>query len=270
MKKINLIFILILFAIAGVSQNNSAALLSFDGEGSFTRGKNITQLRFPMLFNSGDKINLNTGNAHLMVSDGSEVHIVPLKEYSVPFLKNDEMIVEFDASVFQDFTVESQSNSSVALRGQIVSLVLYPISSKIIKNDNARIFLSSDSNDLDFSFKLLNANTLDEVYNIEKLSGNVLEVRLLPLIKGEEYIWTLKAKDTKIEQLGIISTLTDNEIAEQPKFVLNNKIDYIKAYQYYEENEFYFDAYNVIEKANIRYKDIDLFKYILKKMTGQK
>ncbi len=266
MKNIILLFTFILLVSLGMSQTNSAAFLSFSGEGTYKRGNANSKLKFPMLFSGGDKIKLTSGSALLMVADGSEISLASGNEYTIPHLKKEEMLVELDASIFQDFVVQSQSNSSVNLRGDSTSLILYPISSKVINLEDARIFFSQENKKTNIVFELFDANSLDLIYETEKLENDLLNVKILKLSAGIEYAWTMKIKETNTEQLGIISVLTEKEIAKQPKFQYNNKIDYLKAYKYYERNEFYFEAYNIIEKASKKYKNIDLFQYMLKKM----
>ncbi len=254
--------------VSVVAQNNSAALLSFEGEGNYYRGRKNANLKFPMLFNSGDKIKLTKGNASLLIADGSEINLKAGREFQIPHLKKDEMLVTLDASIFQDYVVQSQSNSLITVRGDSVSLTLYPISSKVINPKNSEIFWLTNSKKLNYNFVIDHASTLSEVYRKEGFFDLKIELKQMNLLPGVEYTWTLSVKDSKLEQFGLISVLTDEERLGLPKFKLVSKMDYIKAYQYYEKNEFYFDAYNLIEKATRKYPKTDLFKYMLLKMKG--
>lgn len=269
MKNLIVLSIFIFAAHIGISQNNAAAFLSYRGQGEYMRGNTNAQLKFPMLFNGGDKIKLTNGNAKLLIADGSEVNLAQGKEFIIPNLKKEEIIIELDASVFQDYVVPSQSNSIVSLRSASSSLIIFPISSKVIKAENAVIFFSESINSSEISFKLFNSNTFKVIYETDKLTGKILELDSLPLEKGIDYNWIIKLKGQNEKQLGIVSVLSDKEIAKLPKFEFNREIDYIKAYRYYEKNEFYFEAYNIIQTATRKYPDIDLFKYMLKKMRGE-
>ena len=268
MKKTILLLLFILSVFVTKSQNNTAAFLSFKGDGYYKRVTKKEKLSSPMFFKSGDKIELTKGNATLLISNGSEVNLRVGTEFKIPQLKKNEMLVSFDASLFQDYMVQSQSNSSITIRGDSVALNLYPISSKIILSKNNKILWFTNSEKLNFKFVIYDANTLDEVFVKDNFSESEIELKSLGLSLGLDYTWILAIKGTNTEQLGFISILSASEILKQPKFELKTKIDYIKAYTYYEKNEFYFEAYNVIEKANFKYPKIDLFKLMMNKMNG--
>lgn len=269
MKKTILFSLFVVFSAWGIAQNNSAAFLSFNGEGNYYRSTKKTNLKFPMLFNSGDKIKLTEGNATLLIADGSEINLKAGTQYKVPHFKKEEMLVELDASIFQDYVGQSQSNSLVSVRGDSVYFKLYPISSKLIKPENCRIFWKVNTKQINYKFVLDNARTLEEVFKKDDFSDLKIELKSVNLLPGVEYTWTLNAKEFKLEQFGFISVLTKEERLALPAFRFSNKMDYIKAFKYYEENEFYFDAYKLIEKASKKYPKTDLFKYILQKMNGE-
>lgn len=268
MKQILLVTIFILSTLMVQSQKNTAALLSFKGEGVYSRGKTSDKLKFPMLFNSGDKISLKNGHAKLIIANGEEFSLKAGEIYNVPQLKKDELIIELDASVFQDFTVQSQENSSIKVRNDYVNVSIFPLSSKMIRGHNNRIFISQNSDNLNLQIEVCDATTLDVVYLNTNFNGNYIDVNALPLETGHEYTWMLFDKKVGFEQLGLISVLSEKDIAKQTALPLHTSFEYIAAFLYYQKNEFNFEAYNIVEEAHKKFPEINFFRQMKLKMTG--
>ena len=268
MKKLFAIFIVLNIIISAQAQNNTAAFVHFKGEGVYKRGNKQQKLDFPMLFNSGDKIQINSGEAVILLANGEEANLSPQKEYTVPKIKKSEMIVEFDASVFQDFVAQSQSNSSITVRGDSLNLILYPISSKLTNKKRSEIIWQFTDGNSSFDFEIYDSNTFDLLFSKKKFKGNSLNLNEIELLAGNDYTWNLKIVNTKAEQLGLISVVDEDEINKLPKADLTNKLSVVKVYQYYVKNEYYFDAYNLMKKANEKYPNISLFSYILDNIKG--
>ena len=270
MKKTFVILIIFCFIMQTQAQTNSAILISFSGAGDCKRGSKIIELKFPILFNSGDKIKLQRGKAEFLLANSKEVNINSGIEYIVPKIKKAEMIVELDASVFQDFIIQSQSNSSITmLRGDSLSLSLYPISSKVTNIEKSEIIWHFDEEDASFDFELYDSNTLDLVFAKENFKSNKIGFNEMKLQQGNDYTWNLKIKNTKVEQLGIISILDKEDFEKIPKVDITNKLSIVKTYQYYVNNEFYFDAYNLMKQANEKFPKIGLFSFLITKMEGK-
>jgi hypothetical protein len=261
----------VLLTSIGIAQKNACGLLSFKGEGTYTHENSTKQLTFPLLFNGGDKVKITKGNANLILANGNEVPLSAVNEYTVPQFKKEEMILELDPSVFQDYDVQSQSNSALTMRGDSANLLLYPISAKVIDKNNARIFWNiQGKTPIKPGITFSDLNTLDVVYKTSDVQANEISLKNIPLKEGQEYTWTFNVKEANTEQLGIISIINNTTKAALPHFSYSSKTDYLKAYTFYNKNEYYFDAYNVIEEACKKFPEIDLFHYLNRKMKGEK
>ncbi len=275
MKNLSVFVLFIICSLTGFAQKNAGAFLSFVGEGNCTSGNSTKTLIFPMLFNGGDKIKLTKGTANLILANGKEVSVSISAEYEIPQMKKEEMIVELDASVFQDYNVQSQSNSTIAVRSsgsksESVNLMLFPISSKVIDKSKARILWKiNSSSKITPTIKFSDVITLDEVYKLKGLSTNEIYLKDIPLKEGTQYTWAFITFVTNSEQNGIIELLSEKEKSALPHFTYGSKSEYIKAITYFIKNEFYFDAFNVIEEAIKKYPETDLFTYLRKKISGE-
>lgn len=268
MKLTYLLFILVFSISSCFSQENSAAFISYKGEGKYTRGSITEKLKFPMLFSSGDEIHLKTGKAKLIIANGNEIDLKAGDKYKVPKLNKEEIVLNLDASVYQDFTIQPQGNVSVKLRDNNTIFFLFPENSKMIKTHSNKIIISGDIKNLNLKIEISDANSLDVVYS-GNIVDSVLKLQEFPLEDGKDYTWTLYSKTTNFEHLGLISVLSEIETSELPNFKLKSVSDYLRTFQYYQKNEFFFETYNIIEKANKRFPEIDFFRLMLQKMQGK-
>jgi len=270
MKTLVFSFILISLATHVFSQKNTAILMSLKGEGTVQRGNEHKPLGMSMLFHSGDNIKVSKGIATILIANGNEIKIAENKNYLVPILKRDEMLVELDPSIFQDYGVQAQSNSSITLRGDSAELILYPISSQIINKNNARIYWKVIG---DVKVKPIIAffefPSMEMVYSSKELTDNEILLKNIPLKEGVDYTWTLKIEETGSEQIGIITALSENQKKLIPEFSLETSLDYLKAFNYFSKNEYYFDAFNLVNEACKKFPETDLFLYLKKRMIAE-
>jgi len=269
MYKIVISFALVLISTFAMSQNFAATFLKFEGEGTVTVGKTSQSLKFPMMFNSGDKISITKGEATILLATGAEKTVKAGSEYIIPKMKKEEMIVELNPAVFQDYNVEAQSNSSVSVRADSAKLILFPISGTVIDKNSATIIWKLNGNiKVKPTIVFSEVNTMEPIFEIANIESNEISLKDVPLKAGIEYTWSF-IMESNTGQIGLISLINSKQKAELPIFTFSSKTDYLKAYTFYKNNEYYFDAFATIREASKKYPEIDLFKYLYRKMKGE-
>ncbi len=274
MKRLVFLF-LVLFSSVGIhAQNNSAklaVLLSVSGEVDFERKGETSKLAIPQYFIENDQIEVQNGSVKIMYGSGDE------KEFSsgitYKFLRTDfqESLFDNNESLLnigsESHYMQSQSYSAFSLRGSEEEMTIFPLSSKVIDIENASILWKSKTKEnIKLTFQIFLQNNDSLIWKANEVSNDEITLNSAPIKEGELYYWTCVIPDSDFEQLGMITVLDEEMKKNVMQFELNDKVDYLKAYVYYKQNEFWFDARNVIKKAMQEFPEIDLFKYILSTM----
>ena len=115
-----------------------------------------------------------TGETYDITNQAFEINLEAGTEFVIPRLKKEEIVIVLDASIFQNYTVQSQSNSFFVLRGDSISMTLYPIGSQTMNLDNARIFWTVNMENLNVHLKIFDINgTLVKTINKNDSAGTV-------------------------------------------------------------------------------------------------
>jgi len=270
MYKIVISFAFVLISTFAMSQNFAATFLKFEGEGTVTVGKTSQSLKFPMMFNSGDKISITKGEATILLATGAEKTVKAGSEYIIPKMKKEEMIVELNPAVFQDYNVEAQSNSSVSVRADSAKLILFPISGTVIDKNSATIIWKLKGNiKVKPTIVFSEVNTMEPIFEIANIESNEISLKDVPLKAGIEYTWSFVITESNTEQTGLISLISSKQKAELQNFTCTTPTDYIKAYLFYKKNGYNFNAFATIGEAHKKYPEIKLFENLYKKMKGE-
>ena len=261
-----LLFYILLFPLylqAQTNNNFAALLLSFHGKGTVVQDGFTSEIELPQSYKINDTLLLSEGKASLLLASGNEVRLSAGDKYIVPAVAPKDMIAPVDPSLFGDYEIQTQSNSAFTIRGNDAKLHIYPLSSKLIDPAEAILFWKiKDAKDVSISFSVIQLSSDEKIVDVNVAEDDYLSLDNIEFEKGEEYYWLFSIENTDMEEMGAITVLDNAEINELPEFKLDKKADYLKAYNYYMKNEFYFHAYEIIVEAQDRYPEANLFSYL--------
>ncbi|NOQ28213.1 MAG: hypothetical protein GQ564_22855 [Bacteroidales bacterium] len=247
-----------------------ALLLAIKGEAYVNSKSGENRLNIPYFFENNDVITVKTGSVELLQANGEEIKLEAGKTHKITLGKDTESlkIDEFYINLSKErYFTQSQSNSALTVRGQSVNVVLFPISSKLANIDNAFITVDfKTTEEVIVELEVFNMLNNELVYSNKNISKTEIALNEIPLQQGHDYIWMIKADEKETDQIGLITYLDKTKQETLQQFELNNKIDFLKAYQYYTNNELWFAAKHTIKLGTEKYPETDLFGYLMKVM----
>ncbi|UCG27989.1 MAG: hypothetical protein JSV24_01135 [Bacteroidales bacterium] len=272
MKRIVLYIAWALFSLMSFGQGSQeyvAMLFSLDGEGEYIRNNKSESLMVPQNYIKGDKILLKSGTATLMLFSGDEINLRAGEEYIVPGIPGGSETsgkrTTFNSVtelIDEDHERISQRNAAYKVRGAFSAVKAFPSLSGLIDNSYAEVVLNVDVHpNFQFSLEIYDQVTDELVWKTDKIETKEVSLKAVNFEPGKNYYWSLKARD--VLDIGIINVYTEAETLELEKFDLNEKIDYLTAYNYYKGKELMYDARHVLKLAIDEFAENDLFEYLL-------
>ena len=261
---------LLSMAVYGQNQQEYVAMLfSLDGDGEFIRNGKSESLVVPQNYIKGDKILLKSGTATLMLFSGDEIIVRAGEEYLVPGIPGEQGATDKRSTfnsvtelIDEDHERISQRNAAYKVRGAFSAVKAFPSMSGLIDNSYAEVILNVDVHpSFQFSLEVYDQETDEMVWKLDKIQSREVPLKAVQFEPGKSYYWSLKARD--VLNVGMINVLTEAEIGELEKFDLNEKMDYLAAYNYYKEKELMYDARHVLKLAIDKFEQNDLFEYLL-------
>ncbi len=248
-----------------------ALLLAINGEAFVNNKSGESKLNIPYFFENNDVVTVKTGSVEILQANGEEIILEAGKTHKITTSKDAELlkIDEFYTKLSKErhFT-QSQSNSALTVRGQSVNMVLFPISSKLAYIDNAFITCNyKTTHKVTVELEVYNMLNDELVYSNKNILHTEIALNKIPLQQGNEYIWMIKADGKETDQIGLITYLDKSKQETLLHFELENKIDFLKAYQYYSNNELWFAAKHTIKLGAEKYPETHLFGYLLEMMV---
>jgi len=273
MKNTSALLFILLFNIVIFGQTNKmkvAVLVAVTGDSYVKNKTGETKLEIPYFFQNNDVIEVKTGKIEILNTNGSEVILNQGDVYSIEIRKDAVLlnIEEFYTNLSKEkYFTQSQSNSALTVRGQKTNMILFPISSKLANKNQAFITCNLKTAEIvSIEIEVLDMQNDELVYSNKNITSPEIALKDIPLLQGKDYVWTIKADGKEIDQIGLITYLNIEKQEELLQFSLKKKIDYLKAYQYYAENELWFAAKQTLQIAAQTYPKTDLFEYLLKMM----
>lgn len=254
------------------NENKVAVLMALDGD-SYVKTKNgENKLELPYFFTHKDLIDVKTGKVELLKSSGEEIVLVAGESYKIEEDKELELINinEFYTNLSQEkYFNQSQSNSALTVRGQKMDIVLFPISSKLADKEHAFIICDlKTTENIEIELDVINMQNDELIFSKKNIESTEIALKNIPLQQGNEYVWTMKIDGKETDQIGLITYLDNKKQEDLVRFELTDKADYIRAYQYYVGNEFWFAAKRTIQLGTEAYPETDLFIYLLEMMVN--
>jgi len=118
-----------------------------------------------------------------------------------------------------------------------------------------------------YFFKLADVESKNFIYKLSEVNDTLISLKNCDLIEGKAYTWTIRYPEFTIS--GDIEVITNEQKKSIPKFDFSNRASYTKAFNYYCDENYFFDAYKVIEDAIRAYPEDGYFQYLKKSLFGQ-
>jgi len=259
--------LLIVSSLFCVAQNNIAVLLSVDKESYLIRKKDKVQITIPMFFLTGDKIEVKSGKVVILMGDGSEKVLHKGDKYIFRSKNRNGTTVESEY-VFSKISSENhvdnmQTTSAYSLRSNNM-LSVFPLSSKVFNKKDSYIFWNKD---LDYmNFKVYDLDS-DKLVWEKKITGRSFCLNDIPVDGSGIYYWILSDDKTDLEKIGVVTFVEEAEKRKLKLFNDKSRLGLLSAYVHYSENEYWFQAVNVIDEAIKLYPDDELFVHIKRNIT---
>ncbi|MBI9067430.1 MAG: DUF928 domain-containing protein [Salinivirgaceae bacterium] len=258
------------FVFGQIDKIKVAVLMAVNGDSYVKNKTGETKLEIPYFFQDKDVIEVRTGKVEILNSNGSELTLNKGDAYHIEIGKDAALlnVEEFYTNLSKEkYFTQSQSNSALTVRGQKTNIVLFPISSKLANKNQAFITCHLKTTEIVvIELEVLNMQNDEIVYSSKNITSTEIALNEMPLLPGQDYVWTLKADGKETDQIGLITYLDTEKQKALLQFNLKQKVDYLKAYQYYAEKELWFAAKRTIQMAAQAYPETDLFEYLLKMM----
>lgn len=260
-------FMLIVSSLFCVAQNNIAVLLSVDKESYLVRKKEKVQVTVPMFFLTGDKIEVKSGKVVILMGDGSEKILRKGDKYIFRSKNRSRTTVESEY-VFSKISSENhvdnmQTTSAYSLRSNNL-LSVFPLSSKVIDRKNSYIFWNIDFESMNFRVYDLDS---DSLICEKKIGGKSICLDSLPVNEPGVYYWVLSDDKKDIEKIGVVTFVEETEKRKLKSYEDKSRLGLLSAYVHYSENEYWFQAINIIDEAIRLYPNDELFTHIRSSIT---
>lgn len=258
-------FVFVLFnllSIIIVAQSEySAMLLSLQGEGYFERNGVREKLKIPTSFKTNDEIHLISGTAEIMLFSGGTQTISMKSKYIVPKydFSNGEDI--FALANSEKGSILTETSSAYSVRGYSTA---FPIRSKVLDINTAFIIIR-DTTLLGNSKFILKDYMTQKVLWEDELHDSIISFDNISVKKGTLYSWSIETS-ARMPLLGTIEVMGDEVIEELLTEPRKTEFDYIKTASVLISRDFYFDAYNILQEANVLFKRQTIFSELLNRM----
>ena len=258
---------LIVSSLFCVAQNNIAVLLSVDKESYLIRKKDKIQVTVPMFFLTGDKVEVKSGKVVILMGDGSEKILRKGDKYIFRSKNRSRTTVESEY-VFSKISSENhvdnmQTTSAYSLRSNNL-LSVFPLSSKVFDRESSYIFWNKNFESM--NFRVYNLDS-DSLVLEKKIAGESLCLNSLPVDSPGVYYWVLSDDSKDVEKIGVITFVDDAEKRKLKSYNDKSRLGLLSAYVHYSENEYWFQAINIIDEAIKLYPDDELFTHIRSSIT---
>jgi hypothetical protein len=256
-----LIFCLLIssYSFLFAQKSDSVAFLSnLKGTAVCIRKGSEEKLKIPFYFIKGDQVKVLNGNAVVVLFTEEEVKLSKGESYTFVNSLN----LKPGTKELLIYNNTKQSNNSFKMRAIGDSKkVVFPSQSKLIDPMNAIIQLNVNAkNSTGYFFTLKNKETNEKVFELLNSDSARIVLSSANMKPGFKYSWKIKFKE--YDAFGEFVFLTEKQAEQIQIFELNNRASYIKAFNNYCNEECYFEAFKVIEKAIIKYPEDENFKYL--------
>lgn len=246
------------FLIFSQKSDSVAFLSNLKGTAVCIRKGSEEKLKIPFYFIKGDQVKVLNGNAVVVLFTEEEVKLSKGESYT--FINSQNLKPGTKELLIYNNTKQSNNSYKMRAIGDSKKLV-FPSQSKLIEHSNAIIRLNVNAkNSSPYFFTLKDKETNVKVFELLNSDSARIDLRAAKLLEGHKYTWKIKFKEN--DSFGEFVFLTDIQAQQIQTFDLNNRASYIKAFNNYCNEECYFEAFQIIEKAITKYPEDENFKYL--------
>lgn len=272
--KRNLFFLLFITSLlSGFSQNKlnySAMILSLDGEGVIIRGGQQAALRIPLRFYPGDKVQVNNGNATIMLFSGEEIPLSAVSDYIVPSDKyqNSSSLQQMANQGAPEQNLLVQAGKAYQIRGKSG---IFPMNTQMFDPQYAFILMQYKNMDsLEIEIAIVDAFSQKVIAELEPGKDSLLSLSEVDFVKGKEYYWILKGAPHGKPEMGSIIFSNDSEVKPYTELSLETNFDYLEAISTYYSKKYYYQVYSLLKEAIEKFPDVNIYQKMMNNMLVEK
>lgn len=257
-------------AIAQGKVDFSAILLNLNGSGNYVRNDIQSAIEIPQSYASGDKLFMQEGAALIMLLNGEEMEVTKGTELQIPkHVKVESREVKnMAAGANLNHGLMAQSGAAYTLRGKNNTV---PAKSRII--DPQKVFLKfqyEKDQDFNLSLKLIDSQTQKILYQQDSITDTLIYLSNIPFVQGKSYYWTVSGTPDNKPGMGVLEYSTELEIKQLRSFnSLKSNLNYITAIGYYHDKGYFYEAYELVQKAMVMYPDLDIYPILLNNLITE-
>ncbi len=242
----------------------SAMLLNLEGMGNYTRGNEQSILEIPQSYISGDKLSMQHGEALIMFFNGEEMEITEGSEVQIPenIKVVSKEVKDLAKGTDMDHGLLAQSGAAYSLRGKNSTI---PAKSRIISPEKVFLkFQYEKGEKINLSLKLIDSQTQKILFQRDSINDSILYLSNIPFVPGKSYYWTISGAPDNKPGMGVLEYSTELEIQKLRTFdSFKSNLDYITAISYYHDKGYFYETYELIQKAMAIYPELDIYKILL-------
>ncbi len=257
-------------SFAQTKLNYSAMILKLNGDGVIIREDQQAPLRIPLRFYPGDKIQVNNGNATVMLFSGEEVPLSAVSDYIVPTDKyqNSSSLQQMANQDAPEQNLLVQSGKAYQIRGKSG---VFPMSTQMIDPENAFILMQySNIDSLKVEIAIADAFSQKVIAEFEPGKDSILSFSEVEFIKGKEYYWILKGAPHGRPEMGTIVYSLDSQLKPYTELNLKTNYDYLEAISKYYSNKYYYQVYWLLKEALDKFPDVNLYQEMMHNLLRDK
>jgi hypothetical protein len=248
----------------------SAILLNLDGMGNYTRGSVQSRLEIPQSYISGDKLSMHQGDALIMLFNGEEIELTVGSEVLIPnnIKVESKEVKDLAKGSNLNHGLMTQSGAAYSLRGKNNTI---PSKSKIINPEKVFLMFQYENNEeINLSLKLIDSQTQKILYQRDSITDTIVYLSDVPFVQGKSYYWTISGTPDNRPGMGVLEYSKELEIKKLRTFdSFKSNLDYLTAISYYHNKGYFYEAYELIQKAMAIYPELDIYKILLNNLMAE-
>jgi hypothetical protein len=241
------------------SQTTAQALLvSLNGSGFLIRNNKQSDLKQPSLFIPDDVVKINEGTAKLLLADGSEITIQRGQTYQIPKLSGKNTLA------LEEFSESKTKEQSYILRGE--EHLAFPAKSNLTNSNKLQLNWKQIDSTSIVTFTIYKSETEEIQWQKKNISDASVSVnKSLPT---GNYYWTLEGASQSFTEIGEI-TISELKSCSKPNSQNTSK-DLLETISCYLQNEYYFEAVELLREGIKQYGANSIFSWIMSDHTKPK
>jgi len=145
-------------------------------------------------------------------------------------------------------------------------ILVFPTQSMVAKLENLKFYYNDEERIEDAVFKLYSKETKKLVWKSDNFSNEFMS-KNIPLTIGKEYYWKIYNKSNSAKGTFQLLTKAQLKKIKLPK-KMKMKEDYINSLFIFLEHNCFFDAAAILQEANEKFPDSELFKTLRAKIPA--